>query len=266
MRNLRVITSILVVLVFLLSGCDEQPHILKEVKTIAVTGIAFNLRQPLIDPGDGKGGADHTASALPQIKIENGMINIEEHLTEKNKLFFDEFTNKMILTMETATDLEYVDVEDFFKNNIYNNLPSKYMSDDYYIPAPFRFIDILNTEYARKLCKVLEVDAVANISFQFQRVAAGSGQVGIMDLTSIPVLGDVIRTEKMMLVANIQVIDKNGIIIFSRSLNTMSDSEQTKLSIVGDILSINIGNNDFYKEITGKFINEVVQLINNARK
>jgi hypothetical protein len=247
-------------LLLILSGC-EDPQRLKNVQKLAITGISFDKEIPVLIKGKDGQIREHN----PFIKLNMSGLHIGPEWSDDDQKFFDDFMNDIILTLEKETDIDYLDVEEFYDYDEYRSLPEKPRKAFVYVPDPFRFIDIQNPEYAKTLCLSLDVDAVANFTFQYKKLRNETNKVGIFDLGSIPIVGGLVGTEKMRLCIEVQVIDNEGIAIFSRSFYIDSRSENIKLNLLGDFFSVNLNNAQIYQEPANLFIEHLLNMFKAAR-
>ena len=168
--------------------------------------------------------------------------------------------------METCTDIIYRDINEFYNNADYKTFKTEPEVSDIYLPAPYLPVDISMPETAKQICKLLKVDAVADITFQFQRIKDDQLQVTAVSISGMPVLTKKIHTEKIRLIAKIIVIDKEGGVVFSRYFYQDSKSNNYKLKKMKDHFAFNMINATILGRISGAFITNLVDTIQLAKK
>jgi hypothetical protein len=266
-RSEKMKKSLLFIVFIFMFGCVEDPNLIKDVKDMAFVSVSFDMNALSVER------EAYDKALLPMVEsrksvdlvtIDQKGISVLGSLTEKERRFFGEFTNELILTAEEKTDIKYVDVEDFYDEKGYERLSG----DGYggmYLPKPFRYVDLNNIEAAKQLCDELGVDAVAACHFKYLKVKDEDPKFGPIDLGIIPFIGDMIATEKLVLIGKLRVVDYEGRIIFGRDIKVTSDSTDFKLKIIGDVVSYNLTDSPIFWETKDSFISKVVYLINQHR-
>jgi len=120
-------------------------------------------------------------------------------------------SDKMI---NNINGVKIIMAKDFYQDEAYKVYPETGLDKEYvYPPPPFKYIDLAASENAKKLCELLNVDAVASVKLQFKGER-------YRDVFQLPMTPDGYKMNAQLL---LNIFDKNGVKIVDKTISVKSN-------------------------------------------